>query len=85
MKTYQIDEELLEDILINIEDYQCRLLQVQYFLCEDVDEDMEDAERVINKLKELKMKEFLPVVFLFVIPSVVMVLGLIAFLWCICK
>lgn len=82
---YQIDEKLLDDILTNLEDYQYRLTTVRHFLCEDVDEDMEDAERVINKLKELKMKEFLPVVFLFVIPSVVMVLGLIAFLWCICK
>lgn len=57
MKTYQIDEELLEDILINIEDYQCRLLQVQYFLCEDVDEDLADAERIIKTLNNLKERK----------------------------
>lgn len=60
MKTYQIDEELLEDILTNLEDYQYRLKTVQHFLCENVEEDMKDAERVINilnDLKEHKMKE----------------------------
>lgn len=100
MKTYKIDEELVKEILIMFENYRddlsCSGIASNYVSFKRWEirklqrklrnlERVKHFERVINKLKELKMKEFLPVVFLFVIPSVVMVLGLIAFLWCICK